>query len=138
MPFLRDIDKFLLLFKQPKLFCCFCSPLPFCCCLEDTSGISQDKRPLLIVEQPRCCSLSLGSGSSCQPLCAARKMFFLCCVQIKFGACVVALFAEPVVLSWRLQQHLQPLGLSELGLGTKQPGQGDESLSCVWFKTKGP
>lgn len=113
MPFLRDIDKFLLLFKQPKWFSCFCPPLPFCCCLEDTSGISQDKRPLLIVVLPRCCSLSLGSGSSCQPLCAARKMFFLLCVQIPFGACVVALFAEPGVLSWRLPRP--PLAPSAFG-----------------------
>lgn len=36
--------------------------------------------------------------SSWQPLCAARKMVFLCCVHMKFGACVVALCAEPGVL----------------------------------------
>lgn len=40
MPFLSDIDKFLLLFKQSKLFSFwFCFLLLFSCCLENMSGI---------------------------------------------------------------------------------------------------
>jgi len=39
MPFLSDIDKFLLLFKQSKLFFWFCFLLLFSCCWENMSGI---------------------------------------------------------------------------------------------------
>lgn len=40
MPFLSDIDKFLLLFKQSKLFSFwFCFLFLFSCCLENMSGI---------------------------------------------------------------------------------------------------
>lgn len=61
------------------------------------------------------CPLAL---SSWQPLCAARKMVFLGCVHVKFGAGVVALFAEPGVLSWRLPQPgAAPCCSSGLGHG---------------------